>query len=472
MRQKPKRAMSDITTLSTTELVAAYAAGTLSPVEAARAALDRIEALDGRINAFCHLDPERTLAQAEASEARWAAGEPCGLIDGVPVSVKDLMLVEGWPTRKGSRTVSADGPWSENSPVVDNTLRHGGVLMGKTTLPEFGWKGLGDSPLTGLTRNPFSPQHTAGGSSSGAAAGLATGMSALALGSDGGGSVRIPASFCAIAALKPTAGRIPYYPPSAMGTLSHCGPMARTVRDVALFHDVLLGEDPRDPFSLPAGKGDSIGGLDGEVAGLRIAYAPALCGARADPEVARVVAAAVENLAAAGAIVEEAEPPLGSLRDVFEVIWKTGTATMVHAMSEEDIALIDPGLLASARLGQTYRGTDYVEASVARVRAGIVMAEFHREHDLLVTPTVAVPPPMADGEVPGASAATEWFDWAPYCYPFNLTRQPAASVHCGFTREGLPVGLQIVGPLFADRLVLGAALAVETHTPRPDWPTR
>jgi len=228
----------DVTRLSATELLALYRMRELSPVEATRAVLARIDSRNAAINAYCLVRDDEALASAKQSEQRWRAGEPAGLLDGVPVSVKDLLLTSGWPTLRGSLTIDKAGPWNVDAPAVARLREHGAVLLGKTTTPEFGWKGVTDSPLTGVTRNPWDLGRTAGGSSGGAAAAVASGLGPLALGTDGGGSIRIPASFCGIVGLKPTHGRVPVYPPSTFGTLSHVGPMARTVADAGLLLDV------------------------------------------------------------------------------------------------------------------------------------------------------------------------------------------------------------------------------------------
>ena len=251
--------------------------------------LARIDTRNAATNAYCLVRDEEALASAKESEQRWQAGEPAGLLDGVPVSVKDLLLTSGWPTLRGSLTIDEAGPWTVDAPAVARLREHRAVLLGKTTTPEFGWKGVTDSPLTGVTRNPWDPARTTGGSSGGAAAAVASGMGPLALGTDGGGSIRIPASFCGIVGLKPTHGRVPVYPPSTFGTLSHVGPMARTVADAALLLDALGSPDYRDPLALDRRTPVSAE-LDAvRVGGLRVAYSPALGYAKVDPEVAAAV---------------------------------------------------------------------------------------------------------------------------------------------------------------------------------------
>src|SRR5688572_5250092 len=284
-----------------TELVAAYRARELSPVEETEATLQRIEVRDGELNAFCLVDPDSALADAGASEARWRTGEPAGPLDGVPVAVKDLLVTKGWPTLRGSTAIDPAGPWDDDAPVVAALRRSGAVIPGKTTTPELGWKGVTDSALTGVTRNPWDPAKTPGGSSGGSSAALAAGMVPLALGTDGGGSIRIPCAFCGLPGLKPTFGRVPAWPASPFGPVSHVGPMARTVADLALLLDVIAQPDARDWQQLPPATSASGAGLEDGVDGVRIAFSPALGHAAVDPEIAALVATAASAFAELGA---------------------------------------------------------------------------------------------------------------------------------------------------------------------------
>src|SRR6476646_6668109 len=242
--------MSDLCTLSATELLDGYRKHQLSPVEVTRAVLDRIEKLNPVLNAF-NLVSDRAMEDAKASQARWTSGQPKGLLDGVPVSIKDIILTKGWPTLRGSKTVDPKGPWNDDAPAAARLREHGAVLLGKTTTPEFGWKGVTDSPLTGITRNPWNAKKTPGGSSGGAVAAVASGMGPLAVGTDGGGSIRIPCSFTGLFGIKPSFGRVPAWPLSPMGNVAHLGPMARTVADAALMLNVLSQPDARDWHALP-----------------------------------------------------------------------------------------------------------------------------------------------------------------------------------------------------------------------------
>ncbi len=455
--------------LSATELLGLYRRRELSPVEVTRAVLARIDARDATTNAYCLVGGEEAMAAARASERRWLTGEPGGRLDGIPVSVKDLLLTSGWPTLRGSRTIEAAGPWAADAPAVARLREHRAVLLGKTTTPEFGWKGVTDSPLTGVTRNPWNPARTAGGSSGGSAAAVASGLGPLSVGTDGGGSIRIPASFCGIVGLKPTHGRVPVYPPSTFGTLSHVGPMARTVADAALLLDVLSAPDYRDSLALDRQAPVSLHGA--RVSGLRVAYSPALGYAKVDPEVAAAVRRAVTALESAGARITLADPGFADPVAAFSVLWYAGAAQLVSDIPPGRRALIDPGLAEIAAEGRRYSALDYLDALRQRSELGIAMGAFHQAYDLLVTPAEPIVAFAAGAEVPEGAAGPRWMSWTPFTYPFNMTHQPAATVPCGFSAAGLPIGVQVVGPRHADALVLDACAAIEAALPwRDQWP--
>jgi aspartyl-tRNA(Asn)/glutamyl-tRNA(Gln) amidotransferase subunit A len=453
--------MSELADLPAVELLAGYRAGTVSPVEATRAVLDRIAALDPAVNAFCLVDADGALAAAAASEERWRRGEPAGALDGVPTSIKDLLLTRGWPTRRGSHTTDPDAPTDVDAPAVARVREQGAVLVGKTTTPEYGWKGVTDSPLTGTTRNPWDHSRTPGGSSGGSAVAVALGMGPLSLGTDGGGSVRMPAGFTGTTTIKPTYGRVPAYPQSPFGPLSHVGPMTRTAADAALLLDVVSGADARDPWSgAPAAPVSP--GLGAGVAGLRIAFSPALGHAEVHPEVAAAVAAAAGVFTGLGATVEQADPGFADPLEAFQVLWFSGAATVLRPLLDRR-AEIDPGLVAVAEQGSTFTAVDYLNAMAVRNDLGTLMGAFHERYDLLLTPTLPIPAFEVGVDAPPGYAGT-WTSWTPFTYPFNLTQQPAASVPCGATADGLPVGLQIVGPRYADGRVLAAAHAFQQAT--------
>jgi aspartyl-tRNA(Asn)/glutamyl-tRNA(Gln) amidotransferase subunit A len=460
--------MTGIAFMTATELLEGYRAKELSPVEVTRAALERIDALNGEVNAFCLVAADEAMAQARAAEQRWQRGEPAGLLDGVPVSIKDLLLTRGWPTRRGSRLIDPDQDWPEDSPAAARLREHHAVILGKTTTPELGWKGVTDSPLSGITRNPWDTGRTAGGSSGGSAAALALGMGALSVGTDGGGSVRIPAAFSGVFALKPTYGRIPLHPASPFGTLSHAGPMTRTVADAALMLDVLAQPDSRDWSALPPPVASYRAGIDSAVTGMRIAFSPTLGYVNVDPEVATQVRAAVGVLAGLGAHVEEVDPGFDDPVEAFHTLWFSGAAKSVQQFPENRWPELDQGLQEICAEGRRVTAMEYLDATAARMRLGALMGRFHDTYDLLVTPAVPIPAFEAGMEVPRDWPSPRWTSWTPFTYPFNMTQQPAASIPCGFTSGGLPTGLHIVGPRHGEARVLTACKAYEDAAPWRD----
>ncbi|MFF7162703.1 amidase [Streptomyces sp. NPDC008086] len=450
--------MTELTELTAVQLLDGYREGEFSPVDATRAALERAEQIQPEVNAFVRLTADAALAQAEQSAERWRRGEPAGLLDGVPVTVKDILLMRGGPTRKGSMTVPEQGRWDEDAPSVARLRAHGAVFLGKTTTPEFGWKGVTDSPLAGVTRNPYDPTRTAGGSSGGAGAAVALGAGPLALGTDGGGSVRIPAAFCGIFGLKPTYGRVPLYPASAFGTLAHVGPMTRDAADAALLLDVIGTPDSRDWSALPPAPGSFVAGLAGGVRGLRVAYSPSFGGQVAvRPAVAAAVRRAVERLAGLGAYVEETDPDFTDPVDAFHALWFTGAARVTQHLGPHQRELLDPGLREICGVGARLTALDYLAAVDVRMELGRRMGRFHDTYDLLVTPTLPLTAFEAGAEVPKGSGHRRWTGWTPFTYPFNLTQQPAATVPVGTDGDGLPIGLQFVAARHRDDLVLRAA---------------
>jgi len=459
--------LSDPALASATELVALYRTKALSPVEATRAALARIERYGSQINAWCHLDPDGALAAARASEARWQAGAPQGLLDGVPAGVKDNILVAGMPARFGSR-LTGSAPRSEDAPAAARLRQHGAILLGKTAMPECGWKATSDSPLTGLTRNPWDTRMTTGGSSAGAVAATVLGMGALHLGTDGGGSIRIPAAFTGCFGIKPTRARVAAFPASPLGTLAHAGPLTRTVADAALAMTVIAAPDARDPYAWTSPPPDFRDGLEAGVRGLRIAYSPRLGYARRiDPEVEGAVAAAARAFEGLGAIVEEADPDIGGDPvATWSTFWWPAMHYQLQAFGDRWRELSDPALVAAAAQSHAVSVFDHLRAQLQRAHLHSVFVRFHERYDLLLTPTMPLPA-FEVGELvpPSGEWGTAWTDWSPFSYLFNLTTQPAASVPCGVTQAGLPIGLQVVGPIGADALVLRACRAFEKAAP-------
>ncbi len=466
---------SDLAMMPAYQLVKLYKARKASPVEATKEALKRIEAFNPKLNAFQHIDPDGALKTARASEKRWAkGGKRLSDLDGVPLTIKDMVQTKGLPTRMGSMATNAEGPWPIDAPVAQRLREAGTVLLGKTTSPDHGWKGVTDSQLFGATHNPWKIGRTSGGSSGGGVAAEAVGMGNLAIGTDGAGSVRIPCSFTGLFGLKPTQGRVPIYPPSAQGTLSHAGPMTRTVRDAAMMMNIIARPDHRDIYNRPDDIEDYLKGFDKGVKGLRIAYSPNLGFVekeKIDRDVAVAVEQAVKVFRSLGAKVTEASPDLKGMdpRQILNAHWQSNTAILIKSYSEEKRALFDPGLLKAAEHGANLGQETVIKAIHARQHLGIIMNEFMDKYDLLLTPTM---PMTAFNVFENAAWGGDGVDigWTPFTLTFNLTRQPAATIPCGLDREGLPIGLQIVGAHTRDALVLRAAAAYEKRRPIPAPP--
>ena len=452
--------------MSARELTRGFRTGRFSPVEATQAVLDRIQSLDETYNAFCVVDADRALAAARESEQRWREDRPLSPVDGVPTTVKDLILVKGWPTRRGSRTIEADQPWDVDAPPVARLREAGAVLVGKTTTPEFGWKGVTDSPLTGTTANPWDPARTPGGSSGGAAAAAALGMGTLHLATDGGGSIRMPAGFCGLFGHKPTFGAVPVHPHSPAGTLWHQGPIARTVDDACLMLEIISRPDTRDwqavPLAHPVVPGTPD---DAGMAGLRIAYSRSLGYARVDPQVTAQVDAAVQWFDERGAIVVEEDPGFDDPIGVMVTLWTVALALATDGLSPAQRDLVDPPILELAEQGRSVSALAYRRAEQQRDALGRHMRAFHERHDLLVTPQLPLTAFEVGHEVPRGSGMTRWWEWSPFTYPFNLTQQPAAALPCGFAADGMPAAVQVVARKFDDARILRACRAYERANP-------
>jgi aspartyl-tRNA(Asn)/glutamyl-tRNA(Gln) amidotransferase subunit A len=462
--------VTDLAECTAADLVSLYRTGVASPVEATRAVLDRVERVNPGLNAFCLIAADQALESARASEARWRAGTPRSGIDGVPTSIKDLILTRGWPTLRGSRTIDPDQSWDVDAPATARLREAGAVLLGKTCTPEFGCKAETNSPLTGISRNPWDLRKTPGGSSGGGAAAIAAGLGPLSVGTDGAGSVRIPATFCGTFGLKPSFGRVPAFPLSPFGTVAHLGPLTMSVRDAALMMNVLKLSDARDWTSLPPDDRDYTVGLDDGIREWRVAWSPTLGYAtNVHREIAAACASAVDVLAQLGAVVDTVDPGIEDPLEISTGLWFVGAWTIWNTLTPGQQAATDPDFAAQARLGAAYSALEVQRLQLRRAALGSHMRQFMQRYDLLVTPAVAVP--AFDARPAGHSPmdAATMLGWTPFSYPFNLTQQPACAIPCGSTRVGLPIGLQMVGRMFGDASVLQAARAYESTRaiPRP-----
>jgi aspartyl-tRNA(Asn)/glutamyl-tRNA(Gln) amidotransferase subunit A len=448
----------DLNWLSAREMTQRFAKGDLSPVDVLEATLTRLHAVNPVLNAICLLDEPLGRRMAADSAERWRRGTAIGPLDGVPVAIKDTAHVQGWPTRIGSHSTSS-APSSEDTPGVARLREAGAVFFCKTTTPEFGWKGITHGPLTGITRNPWDISRTPGGSSGGSAALVAAGVVPLATGGDGGGSIRIPAAFSGVFGLKASYGVVPNLL-GPMGTLAVYGGLSRDVADSALMLNVLTRPDARDSFAIPYRGIDYLDGLDRGVAGMRIAWSPDLGFPVTEPAVVAGMQPAIDALVKAGADVQPVELDISGAQPALEVIWGASHAAVVRDLDGAQLAALDPGLLRLVIAAQDISASE-LQAAYADMRTlSQQMHHFHQDYDLLLTPTIPITAFAAGLDTPDPARFPQWFDWTPLTWPFNLTRQPAASVPCGFV-DGLPIGLQIVGPMFAEEKILRASRCVE-----------
>ena len=451
--------VEDICQLSVAELTSAYASGALSPVTVAEKALERAEEAQRSCNAFTLIDRDGALASAALSEARWRAGQPASAIDGVPGTIKDIVTVQGWPISYGSR-LGSDAPCDEDAPCVARLRAAGMVMLGCTKTPEFGWKALTDSPRWGITRNPWDLSLTPGGSSGGAAVAAVMGAGVLHVGSDGAGSIRIPAAFTGVSGIKPTFGRVPAYPPSAFGTVAHVGPMALRIEDVETMLAVMSGRDLRDWFQ-GAGQLDALIPQDMPPRGLRIGvWKTPPCG-EVEPEVAAQFEMCLAEFREAGAILEEIELPfLDEVYDISTQLWSCGARARlsafgaIEALDSDDI---DPGLMEIVGHAADMTTSDYIRMVNRRAEYGSAMDRLTERYAYILSPTVGILPFEAGCDVPPGSGLDSWFRWGGFSFPINLSQQPAAAVPTGLGAQGLPHSLQIIGARGKDSAVLALA---------------
>jgi aspartyl-tRNA(Asn)/glutamyl-tRNA(Gln) amidotransferase subunit A len=442
-----------------------FADGTLSPVEVAATLIDAAEQDPHRVSPFVLLDRKAALAAAQASEARWRHGAALGPLDGVPVSIKDMTNVAGWPTRRGSHATAGEPVAAQDAPAV-RLLREGGaVLFGKTTTTEYGWAVISESPQGGITRNPHALAHTAGGSSSGAAAQVAMGWGPLALGSDAGGSVRVPASYCGLVALKPTFSMIPQPAQSAFSEVAHLGPIVRSVDDCRIAMQVLGQPDALDPASLFARHRAVLPERP-----LRIGYCARFGGqAMLDGEIAQAFDAFVTQLKEQGHALQEVPMDWLDAADEAWNLWASRLHESFLTWSDAQRALLDPRLQRAVQLGGALDSSQLARSRMRLREIATRLAALFTGIDFLLTPTSAVAAPPLGRLAPEAHPQAErieqvtgnWFALSPYTYPFNTTQQPAISLPLGKTRLGLPFGLQVVGQKYRDDALLDFAARLE-----------
>ena len=450
----------DLTQMTAHALGKLYARGKASPVETMRAVLARADKVNPIINALCVIDAEPALAAAKASERRWQKGKPHSPIDGVPVSIKELVRVKGWPASMGSK-LTDKAPVDADAPAVARLREAGAIVFAQSTSSEFGHKGVTDTPLHGVTRNPWNTAMTPGGSSGGAGAAVAAGLGPLAIGTDGGGSVRIPSSFNGLVGIKTTYGRVPNWPPTLNGDFSNTGPMCRTAQDCALMLNAITRSDVRDPTQLPADDTDYLKALKHKPKKPKVAFLLRMSEHPIDIEVASMATKAAKQVEKLGCAVEEIDAPPFSHAEAgksFITQWLVNSARLLEIYPEARHGEFDPNLLAGAKAArERYTAADVVNALSIRREMGVAWNLFFEQYDFLLTPTVAVQPFPVLKNAPDGLDGKPNMTWTPYTATFNLTRQPAATVPCGLSSQGLPVGLQIVAGHFKDAQVLALA---------------
>jgi aspartyl-tRNA(Asn)/glutamyl-tRNA(Gln) amidotransferase subunit A len=423
--------------------------------------------LNPLVNAIVHIDAEYTLAMAQEAEGRLARKAPLSAIDGVPITIKDLCSVSGMPCRRGSAAFDGGVPAVEDSPCVSRLREAGAVFLAKTATPDAGCKVVTRSSVHGVTANPYDRSRTPGGSSGGASTALAMGFGPLAVGSDGAGSIRIPASSTNVFGVKPGFGRVPTFPPDIDMPLSVTGPMARQVTDAAVMLDIMSRPEPRDPFAWPRPFSMPADLISPDLHGLKIAVSPRL-GCQApliDPEVDILIEKAGPLLADAGAEIHKADPtwPVDPF-EPFRIFWEAACMATVNGFTKEKQNRLDPLLLNMAERGRALTLPDYLLAMKQRLDITVAAKAFFNRFDLLVGPVMPVPPYEVERDVPVGFADEDW-SWCPYTYPWNMTGQPAASVPIGFTESGLPVGVQIIGRMNGEGDIIRAAAAIEQRYP-------
>ncbi|MEE8469988.1 MAG: amidase family protein [Dehalococcoidia bacterium] len=452
----------DICWMNAADMARAIKEKKLSPVEVVRALFERIEAINPKINAYVTLTAESALARAKQAEDAVVSGDSLGPLHGVPVSIKDLVFTKGVRTTMGSKLLQDFVP-EEDAVLVARLKEAGAIVLGKTNTPEFGLKMLTDNLIFGTTRNPWNLERSPGGSSGGAAAAVATGLGPLASGNDGGGSIRIPSSCCGVFGIKPQLGRVPRYPIfHGAEILTHEGPITRTVRDAALMLDVMAGPHWGDPYSIPAPDTRFADSLRGGVKGLKIAWSPDLGYAEVNPQVLAACEQAAKQFARLGAEVEEAHPGFDNPEGYHATLFVVDHVEALSSFGPPDqiASEVDPLTATILYVGAEIKATEYAKAMFARQELAVKMGRFFQTYDLLLTPTLAAPPPPVDFADPAG-----FLRWLPFILAFNLTGQPAASVPAGWTEDGLPVGLQIVGRPYDEATVFGAAAAFEEACP-------
>lgn len=464
-------AASPFAYMTAVELAQRIRARDVSSAEVTAEIVRRAEESQGTLNAFITLCKDEALAAAKAADAAVARGDTLGALHGVPVSVKDIINTAGIRTTWASRLMESNVP-DADAAAVKRLKDAGAIVIGKTTTSEFAHKLLTDSPLFGVTRNPWDLDYTPGGSSGGSAVAVAAGLGPLSLATDAGASTRLPAACTGIVGLKPTLGVVPHNQvPDGFNNFIHLGVMARTVRDAALMLDVIGGPHPSDPHSLGLAPVNAAAGLDAPVKGPRIAFRPLVGNTLLDDDVRKACEASLDTFRALGASVDVVDETIDNAEPAWRILQQSNWAARYFARIDEVEPKIDPSFAEGIRAGGAYTGQQLLQATYKRTTHFRMVQSWFAKYDLVLTPTMSRPPLKADHKaldpiaINGQDAGDMRASWVPYLNMFDLTGHPAVSVPCGWNKDGLPLGLQIVGPWYADAKVLAAAAAFEAAQP-------
>ena len=461
------------------ELSNGYKKKLFDPLEVCISIVNRIKKLNKSINAFVNFNEEIIINQAKISKKRWSENTTIGELDGIPISIKDLIITKDYPTLRGSYNDSIPVLSSKNAPVVNKLINSGAIILGKTTTPEFGHKGTTISNRFGETLNPWNLNTNSGGSSGGSSAAVASGMGPLAIGTDGGGSIRIPCSFCGVFGHKPTFGRIPAYPISPFGTVANVGPISRNAIDSSFLMNIIATPDKDDWYSLPY-LNKSYYPLDyKEIGKLKIGFTKLwgmerhIEGLQVDNDVEKVINQALKVLKENNFNISEEiklEWPKNP-ENIFKIIWYTGAANLSRKISLEDLQNLDKKFLNFIEKGKSYSIFDIMDSEANRAENGVYLSKLFEKYDFIIGPTMPVTAFERGNDVPKGWDEDNIFSWTPFTYPFNLTKSPSSSINCGFSNKGLPVGMQIVAPIYKDHDCLRLAHKIErTIDLKKNWP--
>ncbi len=449
----------DLWKYSGNDLIKFYKSRKLSPVDVVFSVLEQIKKYNNKLKAFVHINEEIIEKEAKASESRWFKGNPLGLIDGVPISIKDLLITKDYPTRRGSFIESLPTKSDKDAPVVKKILEQGGIVLGKTATPEFGHKGTTQSKRYGATLNPWDPELNSGGSSGGSACAVASGMGPLSIGTDGGGSVRIPCSFCGLFGHKPTFGKVPAYPISPFGTVANIGPISRTVADGGLLMNVIAKPDNDDWYSLPDDKVNYNEFNLNDVKNLKIGVFK-YWGMKnffnhisLENSIDVVYENIFKELKKAGLQLTFDSKIIwpNNPADIFKIMWYVGAANLSKKIDKEEFSKIDENFLKFIDEGNKFSVFDFLAAEARRAENATYLSNLFEKFDVLIGPTMPVLPLECDDVIPKNYESKDLFSWTPFTYPFNLTKHPSSTINCGFSSSGLPIGIQVVAPHYEDK---------------------